>query len=263
MMTPHTHKDIFSYLKHLRDPKLKRPFIFFIVLFLLLLGLGTWQIVRLDAKNALVRTMDQNLAQSPAELLSVIEAPTVLSHLLEYRPVSLQGNLEGELAFQLMSRVQEGENGYHVIVPVLLEGGERILVDMGWVPTSQSFKALKLPKGTVSLKGILLKGTGRNTFTPLNQYPNKILYSIDPKEMAKALQWPTLLPFYIIQTSTFEGKDGYPKPSKAIFTVRNFHLQYAITWYLLALIWGCIFALFVRQRVKEKESQPSPHEREE
>ena len=54
-MTPSTHKDIFSYLKHLKEPGLRGFFFFFVCTFGFLIYLGTWQLNRLEWKNNLIQ----------------------------------------------------------------------------------------------------------------------------------------------------------------------------------------------------------------
>jgi surfeit locus 1 family protein len=245
---PHHYKDIFSYFKDLVGPQLRGPFIFFLVGFFTLICLGTWQLHRLDWKTALIAKIQENAAKpmvSCEDMLLTCQNP---QEEMEFRDLTIAGELDGNHRFKVLSKVYDGDLGYHLIVPVRLNGGSLILVNWGWVPKEISMAEITLPQ-TVSITGYLMKASGQTAFTPENNYADNAFYTVLPGEVAREKGWSTLLPFYIIRTSVNEGEKKYPIPAKKQFSLRNFHLQYAITWYILALIWGVVFALFARRRL--------------
>ena len=245
---PHSHKDIFSYTKHLIGPQLRGPFILFLVGFFGLTGLGTWQLYRLDWKTDLIARIQENAAKpmvSCEDMLLTCQNP---QEDIEFRDLAISGEPDWNNSFKVLSKVHEGDLGYHLLVPVRLNGGSLILVNWGWLPTKASPTEIVFPQ-TVSITGYLLKASGQNAFTPANNYINNELYAVFPIEVAREKGWTTLLPFYVVRTSLNENEKKYPIPAKKQFSLRNFHLQYAITWYILALIWGVVFALFARHRL--------------
>jgi cytochrome oxidase assembly protein ShyY1 len=61
--------------------------------------------------------------------------------------------------------------------------------------------------------------------------------------MATAKGWGEVAPFFI----DLEGPQpagGLPRAGKPVLNLRNEHLQYAITWYALALVVVVIFSLW-------------------
>ena len=61
-----------------------------------------------------------------------------------------------------------------------------------------------------------------------------VWYLRDTKGIAAAKKWPTAAPFYIDQESPAPA-GGLPLPGKLEVQLPDNHLQYAITWFGLAL----------------------------
>ena len=139
-----------------------------------------------------------------------------------------------------------GKLGYHLIVPLQLAGGSRILIDRGWVPFTEPYSPGKL-SGAFSIEGYIRLHSDRNFMTPQNRYEEKEIYALYPGEIASHFHMNTLLPFYIVQTEPLD-KSPFPVPATFSFSLRNFHLQYAITWYVLALLLGIVYILYLRRQ---------------
>jgi cytochrome oxidase assembly protein ShyY1 len=74
----------------------------------------------------------------------------------------------------------------------------------------------------------------RGWFSP-SDAPNKNLwFTPDPRAIAAAKGLPAVAPFYVEQESPVPP-EGLPQPGKIIPKLRNEHLQYALTWFGLAL----------------------------
>src|SRR5262249_25596352 len=67
-------------------------------------------------------------------------------------------------------------------------------------------------------------------------------------------------PFYVeLESPTPPG--GLPQPGKLTVTLPNNHLQYAITWFGLAVVLAAVFAAFVRARARETRAGEGPADR--
>ncbi|NCU71069.1 MAG: hypothetical protein EBV56_02860, partial [Candidatus Fonsibacter lacus] len=84
----------------------------------------------------------------------------------------------------------------------------------------------------------------KNFFTPSNNIKEDFSYSVDMDNLKKSLS-KNIYPFLIIQT-TQSNKDIIPNNYEV--RLSNNHLQYAITWYGLALV-TVIFFLYYRKKV--------------
>ena len=117
------------------------------------------------------------------------------------------------------------------------------LVDKGWVRKDK----INLIKNTLLnddvIEGYTKKITKNNLFTPNNNIKEDFLYSIDVDSLKKSLN-KNIYPLLIIQTSKI-NKDIIPDEYEV--RIPNNHLQYAITWYGLAIV-TIIFFLYYRKK---------------
>ncbi|MEM9812202.1 MAG: SURF1 family protein [Pseudomonadota bacterium] len=200
---------------------------------LILVCLSVWQVQRLEWKNALVAEIDAR-ASGPEQALP--ERPDPETH--RYLPVSLTGGFaEGEVHV-LTSRRFEGP-GFRIIQAYETEG-RRILVDRGFVP--EAAKTAARP-GTEFVTGHLHWPREVDAFTPDPNLARNIWFARDVEAMAAALETEPVL----LVASAPTGGEVQPMP--VTVRLRNNHLQYAITWALMAVGWLAMTVLLVlRQR---------------
>lgn len=218
---------------------------------LLLLGLGTWQLERLQWKEGLIAQRQAALHAAPVALPSSLEA----ARALEFHPVRAEGEFLNAHELYLNAQSLRGDPGFHVITPLRLADGSTLLVDRGFVPTDRQAPATRQagePQGHVSVTGLLrLSPASRGWFTPDNEPQRNSWFSIDLPAMAKVAGVPRILPFYIDADAT-PNPGGWPEGGQTITDLPNNHLQYAITWYALALALIVIYIRFARRRVGER-----------
>ena len=248
-MRTHPAKDIFSYLGYLVKPGLRGFFAFFIITFIFLLTLGTWQLRRLEWKNDLIHSINQNLAKPPVDIDDLVTDTISKEQSPDYRRFTITGTLENEKPFRILSKVHKDQLGYHLIVPFTLSNGARLLVNLGWMPLDKSIKDITFPESPITISGIAKSTTGRTSYTPENNYQTHELFSLDPVEVAQEKSWPSLLPFYLVRISKGAFTQDTPVPLEEKIAITNSHLGYAITWYLLALFWGLIFTFYARRQI--------------
>lgn len=213
-----------------------------------LTGLGSWQLKRLSWKETLIKTMQDRSSEPRLTLEDFLKTNSDFKEK-EYHRLSLKGRYLHDQEAHLLGRTHDGQVVYHIVTPFLLESGTTVLIDRGWVPAKISSKdpSISRPEGTVEEKAFLKLKTSKNFFTPDNNYVTKELYYIDPSEYAQNKSLTTLVPFLVIR----EGGENvsYPRVQKtAIQQLRNNHLEYAITWYSLAIVLVIFYVLFLRQR---------------
>ncbi|RWF52548.1 MAG: SURF1 family protein, partial [Mesorhizobium sp.] len=103
-----------------------------LVLFFILLGLGTWQVQRLYWKEGLIQTIDQRTHSAPVPLAEVEKRFTSTGDV-DYTPVTASGTFlhQGERHF---FATWEGQSGFDVFTPLQLEDGRVVLINRGFVP---------------------------------------------------------------------------------------------------------------------------------
>src|SRR5215472_12706143 len=98
-------------------------------LFAILIGLGVWQLERLQWKLALIASVQQHLVAAPITLGEALKrGPDA-----EYRRVALAGKFENEKEAYVFGTDASGNPTYHVLVPFRTDRGV-LIVDRGIVP---------------------------------------------------------------------------------------------------------------------------------
>ena len=151
------------------------------------LALGTWQVYRLDWKMKLLATLEDRLVRNPLPLPPRID-PSVL-HDFDYRRVRATGHFRHDQEMLLGPRMREGKNGYWVVTPLERDdGASKILVNRGWVAkTLQDHADRKegLPAGRVTVEGLLREPWKKNFYTLENNLDKWEFYFPDVEQMAR------------------------------------------------------------------------------
>ena len=115
-----------------------RPFLWLTIVtlpaLLMLIGLGSWQLQRLQWKNDLISSFE---ARSAADAITIPATNAELDDL-EFRNLALSGVFQHDKETFLTGRTYEGNAGFHVVTPLLLDDGRIILVNRCLLYTSPS-----------------------------------------------------------------------------------------------------------------------------
>jgi cytochrome oxidase assembly protein ShyY1 len=85
----------------------------------------------------------------------------------------------------------------------------------------------------VTLTGYIRFPETAGTLTPLENPARRLWFTRDHLAMARALQWGEVAPFYIDLEAPVPAS-GIPKPGPLEVHLKDDHMQYAITWFVLA-----------------------------
>ncbi|MDF2764226.1 MAG: hypothetical protein K0S81_1220 [Rhodospirillales bacterium] len=222
------------------------PTLFTIPAVLVMLGLGTWQVQRLFWKQELIQERQAGLA---APVTPWAEAEGRLQELHWHR-VTAEGEFLNDRELVLAARSMNGNPGYHIVTPFRIEGGPVLMVDRGWVPLDRK-QAEARPQGQVgggtSVTGILRPGHQPSWLTPDNQPEKNFWFWVDLPAMARAAaaEGEAVTEAYLEADAT-PNPGGFPIGGQTRTDLPNDHLQYAITWYALALALIVIYILYHR-----------------
>jgi surfeit locus 1 family protein len=187
----------------------------------------------LHSKNNLISDLESNLKKNSINFNADIDK--------EYTKVLFKKKYLKSKIF--LYHLNKGEIGFKVIVPYEVNSLLVVLVDKGWIRKDK----INLIKNTSFnddiIEGYTKKIREKSLFTPNNNIKEDFLYSIEIDNLKKSLN-KNIYPLLIIQTST-ANKDIIPNGYEV--RLSNNHLQYAITWYGLALF-TIIFFLYYRKK---------------
>lgn len=236
-------------------PRKALALVFGAVAFLILIALGTWQVQRLQWKEALLHTIETRMHSAPLPLAEA-EKQFAASGDVDYVPVTVTGAFlhQGERHF---FTTWQGESGFNIFTPLLLDDGRYVLVNRGFVPYDLKDPAKRprsQPAGKVTVTGLARNPlAGKPSWIlPDNDLAKNIFYWKDRDAMAASAGLPAgagLVPIFIDADAT-PNPGGLPVGGVTIVDLPNNHLQYAVTWYGLALALLGVLLVWLRRSGK-------------
>jgi surfeit locus 1 family protein len=223
----------------------------------ILIGLGVWQLDRKVWKENLIATLDTRLARAPQPLPPRDSWPSLKQDGSEYTRVSFAAEFpagQEALVYTAGSSFRPDVRGpgYWVFAPARLAGGGIVLVDRGFVPADRKEPASRaqgaLP-GSVEVVGVMRWPEIRGVFTPADDPNNNLWFLRDTQAIAAAKKWDAAAPFYIEQEAPVPP-GGWPKPGRLVVDLPDNHLQYAITWFGLALGLAGVYGVWLAGRLR-------------
>jgi surfeit locus 1 family protein len=226
------------------------PTVFTVPAILIMIGLSIWQVQRMHWKEGLIA---ERVARTTAEPIALPPPGTDLAPL-EFRRVTVAGTFDHAHELYLAARSQNGNIGYWIITPLKMESGETVLIERGWVPEEK-----KLPEtraegqlaGTVTVNGIIRLPQVKTFFQPENEPAKNVWFYIDPAQMADAAGVPARTDLYL-DAEKIEIPGNYPLGGQARIELPNDHLQYAVTWALLALSLAGVYVAYHLKLERER-----------
>ena len=203
---------------------------------LVLLSLGVWQTKRLAWKEALLESINYNLSSEPLFLPNGVKKS---EH--NFKMVKVKGALEPRSIF-ILTPVKGSGAGFRVISPFKLVDGGKILLDRGVI--KEKDKPLLKTSGQQSLvKGYLSWPNETDYFTPEPNFTRNIWFSRDLEKMANFLETQPIL--VVLTENRLDPSIRMQDPTNDI---PNNHLQYAITWFMMAILWFGMSVYFVYKK---------------
>ncbi len=234
--------------------------------FAILCGLGVWQLQRLAGKTELIGQVETRIALPPIAAPGPGDWPALDFGDADYLPVVLQGAFRHDAEAHVFVSLTAphgplGGSGYFVLTPLLTAEGWWVIVNRGFVPEDGKDPATRSEgqrEGPVEIVGLLRRPQGRNAFTPADDIAGNVWFTRDPASVGAAFGIPAvaLAPYYVDAAYDAAAPGGLPQGGETTITFANNHLQYALTWFGLAL---CLAAVAIaRMRSASKGARMSP-----
>lgn len=220
-----------------------------------LVALGTWQMNRKAWKEALIATLAERLGAPPADVPARDTWDRLRPQEMEFRRVAFPAEFlhaQEALVYTAGSGLRSDVSGpgYWVFTPARLKDGSLVMVNRGFVPEGRqdaSSRAAGQSPGSIEIVGALRWPEPRGMFTPADDPERNLWFVRDHQAMAAAKSLGPIAPFFVDQEAP-PPPGGLPRPGKIITNLPNNHLQYALTWYGLALVLVIVFLIWARTR---------------
>ena len=160
------------------------PTLFTVPALVLLLGLGSWQVERLHWKENLIAMRASRSSGPPIAL----PADTALPASYEFSKTDVRGHFRNDKEMYLAARSLNGNTGFHVVTPLVLDGGGTILVDRGWIPLERKDPATRAQgelAGEVTVEGLLRGSQKQSWLVPDNDPKANVWFYVDVPAMQR------------------------------------------------------------------------------
>lgn len=215
--------------------------------------LGIWQLDRLEQRRAFNAQVESMRAAEPLDLnASVPEDITSM----EWRAVTVAGEYDLESQVALRNQYNDGVYGFHLITPLLFDGGV-VLVNRGWIPaesdsTPEDWRVYD-EAGKVTVTGQIRLGQSKPAFggvadaLPMDGIRLEIWNNLDIEKMSKQMPYPILGVFIQLNVKADDAEPPIPYQPIVELTEGS-HFGYALQWFTFAAILFLGYPFYLRKQ---------------
>ena len=233
--------------------------VFVVVLAAICVRLGFWQIHRLDHRLDENAVITRHLAADPVPLSRVLSPGEEVDDRSEWTRVRATGTYDVEHEVTVAFTTREGAPGVDVVTPLVMSDGTAVLVDRGWLSTTNTRARPKNvpapPTGEVTVVGWLRQNNGAddNAVEPMDGQ----VRAISSKGMASDVPHDLVDGYLNLRSQKPAAARPLalePRPELG----QGPHFFYALQWWffgglaVLGLFW------FARDELKERRARPEP-----
>lgn len=235
------------------------PSVLALVGLVVLVSLGTWQLQRRTWKLGIIAQIAERTTAPPVPVADLAGKAFVPADS-EYRRVRVRGRFQNAREIHLHAN-QDGVAGWYVVTPLELSSGALLFVNRGFVPEALKDPAKRpgsLIEGEAEFTGVVRSyPAARGAFIPENDIGRNQWYWLDLPAMRRyAIDDPgrAVVPFLVEMEPVHVAVP--PAGGATRLVISNRHLEYALTWYGLALTLVGVFAAFAWGRLRAAGTTP-------
>ncbi|HKH81650.1 MAG TPA: SURF1 family protein [Methylovirgula sp.] len=241
-----------AYIAQSERKSLLAPVLFMLVVGTILISLGVWQLHRLAWKETLIAEIATRSKAPPQPPPGPSEWNRLAPADYAYRHVEFAGRYENDkeaLVFYGAGPHDLGP-GYLILTPLRLDSGAIVIVNRGFVPVELAAKSARAAgeiEGEAHVTGLMRPPQPRNLFTPADEPDKGIYFTRDPAAIAAHFGLTQTAPF-VVDADDTPVPGGWPKGGMTEIDIPNNHLDYALTWFGLAVGLFAVFVGYLRAR---------------
>jgi cytochrome oxidase assembly protein ShyY1 len=228
--------------------------VFVIVLAAVCTRLGFWQIHKHDHKLVQNDIIRAHFAQDPVPLTSVLPPGEKVVEGNEWTRVAVSGRYDVEHQVTVKFKTRERQPGVDVVTPLVLDSGDAVLVNRGWMQTSNNVERPDVPPppaGTVQLTGWLRQDNGAEgqAIRPVDGQ----VRAISSVGLGETVPYDLARGYLNLRTESPEAAEPLqlePEPDLG----QGPHFFYALQWWFFSLLAVVGYVWFARAEAKERRN---------
>lgn len=218
--------------------------------------LGLWQWHRLENRLADNKVITKHFKTDPIELGSVLKIGEKQLHDQQWTRISVTGTYDVEHQVTVRFSTRDGAPGADVVTPLVTATGAAILVDRGWIATSNN-SAVPTdvpapPAGTVTIKGWLRANNG-----------DRHQANLPANDQIRAISSNGLRDYvpYKLYDGYLNLRSESPAPTTALALEphpelgQGPHFYYALQWWFFSglALFGWFYFAWIEERDRKEE----------
>ncbi|MCN9244562.1 SURF1 family protein [Streptomyces sp. RY43-2] len=205
-----------------------------------MIELGFWQLHRHEHRVALNKVIGESLTAKPVPAETLTSPGGTVKNDDLYRRVSAKGRFDTAHEVVVRRRTNnDGDVGYHVLTPFVLDDGKVLLVNRGWIEADLAQTAFpKVPapaSGEITVTGRLMpdQTTAESGIKDVKGLPDRQIMLINSEQQAKSLG-KQVLAGYVELVSPAPTNNSPQLIAAPEHSDIGPHMAYAIQWWLFS-----------------------------
>jgi|DEB0MinimDraft_10_1074344.scaffolds.fasta_scaffold02159_5 surfeit locus 1 family protein len=246
-------------MRALLSPRWLLSHLFALFMTVTMIGLGFWQLNRLDHRRALNADIQAASQAAPLTIEELLDDLAAGQEVLDQRAVTVSGQYRQDLVFLVANRTFDTRPGNWLAMPVELADGRLVVVARGWVPrpwvAETDPSSTPTPDTQVEVQGRVFAsvdggriGTSNNTFAEVSRLDLPVV---------SELLGTSLAPLWVQLETQIPTSGELPIPVPPPSLNDGPHLSYAFQWFFFATGTVVVYGLILRRRIREVPAVPS------
>ena len=212
----------------------------FISISILTFILGSWQLFRLNWKNDLMDNINNSiinpdLFSNDNKYNNLVSVKLDKNYTILDKPIFIE------------SKTFNGKPGYHLILPLKYNNEMYSVINFGWFKDKDFDQVKNIIKKYLAVNNAKVYirefNSDKPFFTPENDLLNNTWYSVNKNDFNQFYKYEFPSKYYFVLLDDRITKYSF----NPLVFLRNNHLNYSITWFLLSLS-SVIMLLIIRKK---------------
>jgi cytochrome oxidase assembly protein ShyY1 len=243
-----------------RRPKWILSHVLVLLLVVVMVNLGFWQLRRLHTRREFNSSVRHNQAAPIVDIDQVLSptAPYSAAKPIAYRRVKVTGAYDPSQEVLVRARSLDEEPGVWVLTPLKTDTGAAVVVSRGWVPASGPIDHTPAgadpPTGEVTVTGMLIPTQTRGILGSKDPATGHLdtLARADIARLQQQVPYDLYPGFVQLATQDPRQASGFPKPVPPPTLDEGPHLSYAVQWFTFSAIAVLGYPLILRRAARSE-----------